>query len=57
MPKQSLLSIALPDGEVVNYQKLFIDCHILIQGQNFLANLYKFELMKFDIILGMDWLS
>jgi len=54
MPRQSLLNIALLDRKMVNFQELFIDYSILIQGQDFLANLYKFELRKFDVILGMD---
>ena len=41
----------------MNCQELFIGSPILIHGQDFLANLYKFELMEFDVILGMDWLS
>ena len=43
-PRQSLLNIALSYGKLVNCQELFIDCPILLQGHDFLANLYKFEL-------------
>ena len=48
--RQSLLSIAHPDGKVVNCPDLYIDYPIQIHGHDFLANLYKFELTKFDII-------
>jgi len=49
-----VLNIAIPDEKVVNYQELFIDCPISIHGQDFLGNLYKFKLMKFDVSLDMD---
>jgi len=55
--RHSMLSIALPDGKVVSCQELFVDCPILIHSYEFLADLYRFELTEFDIILGMDWLS
>jgi len=55
--RHSILSIALPDGKVVNCQELFVDCPILVHNHEFLADLYRFELTEFDIILGMDWLS
>jgi len=49
-----MLSIALPDGKMVNYQELFIDRPILIHSHECLADLYRFKLTEFDIILGMD---
>ena len=42
---------------MVNFQKLFIDSSILIHSHEFLADLYRFEVTEFDIILDMDWLS
>jgi len=41
----------------VNYQELFVDYPILIYGSQLLADLYRFKLTDFDIILAMDWLS
>ena len=41
----------------MNCQELFVDCPILIYGSKLLADLYRFKLTEFDIILGMDWLS
>jgi len=55
--RYSLLSISLLDGKVVSCKELFVDFPILIDRQNFLADLYKFELIEFDVILGMDWLA
>ena len=57
MSRYSLLSITLLDGKVVDYRNLYIDCPIVIHGHGFLADLYKFELIEFDLILGMYWLS
>ena len=48
MTGHSPLSITLPDGKVVDCRNLYLDCPIQIHGHNFLADLYKFELMKFD---------
>jgi len=55
--KHSMLGITLPDVKMVNFQKLFIDSSILIHSHEFLADLYRFEVTEFDIILDMDWLS
>ena len=35
--RHSLLSIALPDGKVVDCRDLYMDCHIPIHGHDFLA--------------------
>ena len=55
--RHSILSITLLDEKVVNCKELFISCPILIHRQEFLANLYKFELIEFNVILGIDFLS
>jgi len=47
-----LLSIVLPDGKAVKCDELYEDCHIRIYEHEFLADLYKFELIDFGIILG-----
>ena len=57
MSSHSMLSIALPNGKMADYQELFRDCPILFHSHEFLVDLYRFELTKFDIILDMDWLS
>jgi len=57
MSKHSLLHIALPDGKMVKYKELLIDRPIQIHGHEFLKDLYKCELTKFDAILAMDGLS
>jgi len=41
---------------MVNCQELFVDYPILIHNYELLADLYRFELTEFDMILHMDWL-
>jgi len=55
--KSSLLSMILPDGKTVRCEELYEDCPIRMHGHEFLADLYRFELTDFGIILGMDWLA
>jgi len=49
--------MVLPDGKTGKCDKLYKDFPIQIYGHGFLANLYKFRLTNFDVILGWDWLS
>ena len=55
--KSSLLSMMLPDGKIVSYEELYKGHPVKMYECEFPANLYKFELTDFGIILGMDWLS
>jgi len=55
--KHSLLPVALPEGKIVRYDELYIDCPIQIDSHESLTDLYKFRLTDFNVILGMDWLS
>jgi len=54
--KPSLLSVILPDGKTVMGEELYEDCPIRMYEHEFLANLYRFEIIDFRAILGMDWL-
>jgi len=35
-------------------EELFVDCSIQINSHEYFADLYKFELTNFNIILSMD---
>ena len=35
---------------------LFIGCPILIAGPEFIVDLHYFDLINFNVLLGMDWL-
>ena len=49
--------IALPNGKTGRDDELYTDCLIQIDGHEFLTDLYKFGLIDFNMILGMDCLS
>jgi len=46
--------VTLPDRKTVKYDKLYEDCSIQTYEHEFLADLGKFELIDFGVILGMD---
>ena len=55
--RSSLLYVTLPDGKTVSCEELYEGCPLRIYECEFLADLYKFELTDFRVILGMDWLA
>ncbi|XP_038892579.1 uncharacterized protein LOC120081622 [Benincasa hispida] len=55
MPEE--LFISTPLGDVIMVDGCYNHCVVLINGQNFYADLLPLELLKFDAILGMDFLS
>jgi len=55
--KSSLLSLMLPDAKTMSCEELYEGCHIKMYECEFSADLYKFELTDFGVILGMDWLA
>jgi hypothetical protein len=36
---------------------VYVDCEVQVQGRNLLGDLVILEIVGFDVILGMDWLS
>jgi len=55
--RSSLLSMALPDGKIVTCEELYEGCPLRMYECKFVADLYKFELTDFGVILAMDWLA
>ena len=55
--KSSLLSIILPNGKTIKCEELYKNCPIRMYEHEFLANLYRFDLTNFGVIVGMDWLA
>ena len=47
----------LPDEKTVKCDELYEDFPIQMYEHEFMADLYKFELTDFSVILGMDWLA
>ncbi|XP_074298278.1 uncharacterized protein LOC141629124 [Silene latifolia] len=49
--------VLIPSRELVKCQKVYRGVSILVREVMFSANLIDFSLGRFEIILGMDWLS
>ncbi|XP_070036524.1 uncharacterized protein [Nicotiana tomentosiformis] len=52
-----LFEVSTPIGEYVKVEYIFINCIITVQGRKTLADLNLLDMVDFDIIAGMDWLS
>ena len=51
------LSVATPLSDSLNSDVFLPNCLVLIKGRELLADLVLLDVMDFDVILGMDWLS
>jgi hypothetical protein len=49
--------VSIPVGKSMVCTKIVRKCPIHIDGRTLLADLIIFDIHRFDIILGMDWLS
>ncbi|XP_073277682.1 uncharacterized protein [Primulina huaijiensis] len=49
--------VANPANRILETLTIYRDISVLIENQNFKANLIQLNMVEFDIILGMDWLS
>ena len=52
-----LFWVSTPMGEPLNVQLMFPSCIVSVNGVDTLADLMLLEMVDFDVILGMDWLS
>ena len=50
-----MVSLPTRDSRIV--ESVYLDSRVIIGGQEFLADLILLDIHKFDVILGMDWLS
>ena len=51
------LLVSLPAEQVVECNVMFENCPLSIDQEVFKADLIQLDLLEFDIVLGMDWLS
>ena len=51
------MHVTSPLGHIFSMNSVYINCPIVIQVREFLANLITLPFREFDFILGMDWLS
>jgi len=55
--KSSLLTVMLPNRKTASCDELYEGYHVKMYECEFPANLCKFKLTDFGIILGIDWLA
>ena len=51
------LSVATPLSNSLDSDVFLPNCPVLIEGRELLVDLVMLDVMDFDVILGMDWLS
>ena len=51
------LSVAIPLSDSLDTDVFLPGCPVLIEGRELLVDLVLLNVMDFDVILGMDWLS
>ena len=51
------MSVSLPAGDPLIADRVVRDSRVLIEGQEFPADLVALDMRDFDVVLGMDWLS
>ena len=56
-PLKSKLIVTTPSGERIVRTSVFKGCEVVVEGIMLKANLIPLEMVDFDVILGMDWLS
>ncbi|XP_073060027.1 uncharacterized protein [Primulina eburnea] len=49
--------VATPANRILETRTLYREISVLIEDQNFKANLIQLNMVEFDVILGMDWLA
>ena len=52
-----LLFDATPLSDSLDTDVVLSGCPVLIEGRELLVDLVLLDVMDFDVILGMDWLS
>ena len=51
------MRVSLPTGDPLFSDRVVRDSKVLIEGQEFLADLVALDMRDFDVVLDMDWLS
>ena len=51
------MRVSLPAGDPLFSDRVVRDSKVLIEGQEFPADLVALYMRDFDVVLGMDWLS
>ena len=56
-PLEGHMRVSLPTGDPLFSDRVVRDSKVLIEGQEFPADLVALDMRDFDVVLGMDWLS
>ena len=56
-PLEGRMRVSLPVGDPLLADRVVRDSRVLIEGQEFPADLVALDMRDFDVVLGMDWLS
>ena len=56
-PLEGRMRVSLPAGDPLLTDRVVRDNRVLIEGQQFPADLVALDMRDFDVVLGMDWLS
>ena len=56
-PLEGRMRVSLPAGDPLLVDRVVRDSGVLIEGQEFPADLVALDIRDFDVVLGMDWLS
>ena len=56
-PLEGSMRVSLPAGDPLIADRVVRDSRVLIEGQEFPADLVALDMRDFDVVLGMDWLS
>ena len=56
-PLEGRMRVSLPTGDPLFSDRVVRDSRVLIEGQEFPADLVALDMRDFDGVLGMDWLS
>ena len=51
------LAIEILLGETIVVRYMYPDCVVEVEGKIFPTDLIELQVLEFDVILGMDWLS
>lgn len=49
--------VATPVGDSLLVEYVYRDCQIIVGGRDTVANLIVLDMIDFDVLMGMDWLS
>ena len=56
-PLEGRMRVSLPAGDPLLADRVVRDSRVLVEGQEFPADLVALDMRAFDVVLGLDWMS